>query len=57
MNQGLCTLQANEVSGDVSVVDLAARRVVATIPVGQAPRKIAVLPVAAGAAVRSVPVV
>jgi YVTN family beta-propeller protein len=48
---------ANEASGDVSVVDLADRRVVATIPVGQAPRKIVIQPSAAGAAVPPVPVV
>jgi YVTN family beta-propeller protein len=32
----------NEGSNDVSVVDVASRRVIATIPVGNAPRKIAV---------------
>jgi YVTN family beta-propeller protein len=49
----------NEVSGDLSIVDLVDRRVVTTIPVGNAPRKIAVqrgpgtqaaAPVATGAA-------
>ncbi len=34
----------NELSNSVSVVDLAGRRVTATIPVGNAPRKIAVQP-------------
>jgi YVTN family beta-propeller protein len=35
---------SNEASNDVSVVDLVRRAVVATIPVGNAPRKVAVQP-------------
>ena len=41
----------------MSVVDLADRRVVATVPVGQAPRKIAVQPSTTGAAVPQIPTV
>ena len=40
----------NEGSNDVSVVQLASRKVVATIPVGNAPRKVAVQPGAISAA-------
>jgi YVTN family beta-propeller protein len=40
----------NEATNDVSVVDLAGRRVLATIPVGNAPRKIAMQPGATPAA-------
>jgi YVTN family beta-propeller protein len=40
----------NEATNDVSVVDLAGRRVLATIAVGSAPRKIAVQPGATAAA-------
>ncbi len=40
----------NEGSNDVSVVDLASRAVTATIPVGNAPRKIAVQPGSGAAA-------
>jgi YVTN family beta-propeller protein len=45
---GRLAFVTNEGSGDVSVVNLPAREVVATIPVGQAPRKIAVQPGALG---------
>jgi YVTN family beta-propeller protein len=41
---GRTTYVANEGSNDVSVVDLGSRQVIATIPVGNAPRKIAVQP-------------
>jgi YVTN family beta-propeller protein len=40
----------NEGSNDISVVDIASRRVTATFPVGNAPRKIAVQPVGVDAA-------
>ncbi|HKW91559.1 MAG TPA: hypothetical protein VJX92_06635 [Methylomirabilota bacterium] len=40
----------NEATDDVSVVDLTSRQVLATIPVGNAPRKIAVQPGATVAA-------
>jgi YVTN family beta-propeller protein len=56
-SDGRVAYVANEASGDVSVVDLAARRLIATTPVGSAPRKIGVQPVGAGAALRPAPVV
>ena len=46
-SDGRLAYVANEGSGDVSVVDIETRAVLATIPVGQAPRKIAVQPAAA----------
>jgi YVTN family beta-propeller protein len=52
-DDGTAALETNEGSNDVSVVDLATRAVRATIPVGEGPRKIALLPgasVAAGTA-------
>ena len=49
-SDGRLAYVANEGSGDVSVVDLEARSVLATIPVGQGPRKIAAQPAAPRAA-------
>ena len=43
-SDGAMAYVSNEASNDVSVVDLARRAVVATIPVGNAPRKVAVQP-------------
>jgi YVTN family beta-propeller protein len=43
-SDGAIAYVSNEASNDVSVVDLARRAVVATIPVGNAPRKVAVQP-------------
>jgi YVTN family beta-propeller protein len=43
-SNGALAYVTNEGSNDVSVVDLRGRRIVATIPVGNAPRKVAVQP-------------
>src|SRR5262249_58554418 len=49
-SDGRIAYVTNEATNDVSVVDLTSRRVLATIPVGNAPRKIAVQPGATAAA-------
>ena len=43
-SDGATAYVSNEASNDVSVVDLVRRAVMATIPVGNAPRKVAVQP-------------
>ena len=54
-SDGRTAYVTNEATNDVSVVDLAGRRVLATIPVGNAPRKIAVQPGATAAAASPAP--
>ena len=48
---GLNAYVTNENSNDVSVVNLTTKATVATLPIGNAPRKIVIQPVAASAAV------
>jgi YVTN family beta-propeller protein len=43
-SQGTTAWVTNEGSNDVSVVDLATGKVTATIPIGNAPRKIVIQP-------------
>src|SRR5207245_11309246 len=55
-SDGRTAFVSNEGSNDVVVVDLASRTVTATIPVGNAPRKIAVQPVSNATATTPAPV-
>jgi YVTN family beta-propeller protein len=52
---GMTALETNEGSNDVSVVDLKSMAVTATIPVGEAPRKIVLLPGDASAGMPGMP--
>src|SRR5262249_45662362 len=52
-SDGRTAYVTNESTNDVSVVDLTSRRVLATVPVGNAPRKIAVQPGAIATAASS----